>query len=180
MILSIVIALLLLWAFIRGYRRGLVKEILFTVGTFFVFLLGLYYDSNLGDWLLTISKQGDPTDPFAHFVAQTIAFAIIVLAGRIVISWIARLSQAITWLPVIKQANGLGGALIAIVVAYLVIFLTIAILNVIQPSWFVEQYNNSVVAQFMIERTPIVGQKVIDWLFNTQTQTFAFSTLSLY
>lgn len=179
MILSIVIAILLLMAFIRGYRRGLVKEILFTVGTFFIFLLGLYYDSPLGDWLLTTSKQGDPTDPFAHFVAQTIAFTLIVVIGRIILGWIARLSQAITWLPVIKQANGLGGALIAIILTYLIIFLAIAILNVIEPSWFVEQYNNSVVAQFMIEKTPLVGQNVINWLFNTQTQSFTATALSL-
>ncbi|KRM78959.1 hypothetical protein FC84_GL000114 [Lapidilactobacillus dextrinicus DSM 20335] len=179
MILSIIIAILLLLALVRGYQRGLVKEILFTIGTFFVFLLGLYYDSSLGDWLLTVSKQGDPTDPFAHFIAQTIAFAMIIITGRIIIGWIARLSQAITWLPVIKQANGLGGALIAVIVTYFIIFLALTILLVIQPNWFSEQYTNSVIAQFIIERTPIVGQQLINWLFNTQTQTFTTNALSL-
>lgn len=179
MILSIIIAILLFITIIRGYRRGLIKELLFTIGTFFIFLLGLYYDSPLGDWLLTTTKQGDPTDPFAHFVAQSIAFALILIVGRLIISWIARLSRAITWLPVIKQANGLAGAILALLINYLIIFLALAILNVIQPNWFVEQYNNSVIAQFIIGKTPLVGQNIINWLFNTQTQTFTAAALSL-
>ncbi|MFD1465477.1 CvpA family protein [Lapidilactobacillus mulanensis] len=172
MILSIVIVILLLAAIHRGYRRGLIKELLYTVGTLFVFLLGLFYDSKLGDALLTLTKQGDPSDPFAHFVAQTIAFWLIMFVGHLIIRWLGRLSRAVTWIPVIKQANGLAGAIIAVVIMYLGIFLALSILNVIEPSWFVSQYTSSPVAEFMIEKTPIVSQNVINWLFQTKTQSF--------
>lgn len=179
MILSIIIIALLLHAIFRGYHRGLVKELLFSVGTLLVFLVALFYDAQFGDFLLKLTKRGDPTDPFAAFVAQSIAFWLIMLIGHIIVRWLAHLSQSVTWLPVIKQANGLGGAIIAVLMMYLGIFLALSLLNIITPSWFVNQYTSSPVAQFMVERTPIVSQRVVDWLFHTDTQSFTNSAQQL-
>lgn len=172
MILSIIIVILLIIALHRGYQRGLVKELLYTIGTLFVFLLGLFYDAKLGDVLLRLTKQGDPSDPFAHFIAQTIAFWLIMFVGHLIIRWLGRLSHAVTWLPVIKQANGLAGAILAALMMYLGIFLALSILNVIEPTWFTSQYISSSVAQFIVDKTPIVSQQLIDWLFQTKTQSF--------
>ncbi|MCH4057343.1 MAG: CvpA family protein [Lactobacillaceae bacterium] len=180
MILSIIIIILLLNALFRGYHRGLVKELLFSVGTLLVFLIALFYDAQFGDFLLKLTKRGDPTDPFASFVAQSIAFWIIMLIGHILVRWLARLSQSVTWLPVIKQANGIGGALIAVVMMYLGLFLALALLNIITPDWFVNQYTSSPVAQFIVERTPVVSQQVIDWLFHTDTKSFTDSAQQLW
>lgn len=177
MILSIIIIILLLSALVRGYRRGLVKELLFTVGTIFVFLVALFYDKPLGIRLLTWTKLGDPSDPFALFIAQTVAFWLIMLLGTIIVRWLARLSRSLTWLPVIKQANGLGGALVALFIMYLGLYLALMLLDIIGPDWFTNQYLQSTVAQFMIEKTPLLSQRVVDWLFQTDTQSFTSNAL---
>lgn len=180
MILSIIIIALLILSITRGYHRGLIRELLFSIGTLLVFLLALFYDAQLGDALLKLTKQGDPSDPFAAFVAQSIAFWVIMLLGNILLRWLARLSQSVTWLPVIKQANGLGGAIISVLIMYLGIFLALSLLNIITPDWFINQYNASHVGRFIVERTPIVSQQMIDWLFHADTQSFTDSAQLLF
>ncbi|WP_261806030.1 CvpA family protein [Lapidilactobacillus luobeiensis] len=172
MILTIVLITTLLSAWYRGYKRGLIKELLYSVGTLLVFLLALFYDKQLGSLLVKVATNYDLSNEMTAFIGQSVGFWVIMFVGHLVIRWIGRLSQSVTWLPVIKQANGLGGALLAGLMMYLGIFLALAILNVIQPEWYMNQYINSPVAQFVVEKTPIVSQKVIDWLFHTDTNSF--------
>lgn len=172
MILTLLVILLLFAAWRRGWRRGLVKEILFTLGNAAIFLIALYYDSPLGNQLLTWSRQGDPSDPMAAFVAQSLAFTLILFVGHWLIRALAQASQIITWLPVIKQTNQLAGALIALVLTYLMIYLGLTLLNMIQPTWFITQYQHSQLAQFILTKTPLMGQTIINELFHTQTQSF--------
>ncbi|MFC6314368.1 CvpA family protein [Lapidilactobacillus achengensis] len=172
MILTIALITMLLSAWYRGYKRGLIKELLYSVGTLLVFLLALFYDKQLGSLLVKVATNYDLSNEMTAFIGQSVGFWVIMFVGHLVIRWIGRLSQSVTWLPVIKQANGLGGALLAGLMMYLGIFLALAILNVIQPEWYMNQYINSPVAQFVVEKTPIVSQKVIDWLFHTDTTSF--------
>ena len=163
MILSIILIVLLISAFARGWRRGSVIELLYLLGYALTLAAAWLYYQRLGAWLLDVFQQSETIG--AHYLANWGAFILISFIGTLLVRGIARASKAITWIPVIHQVNGFAGALLGLLLAYFWILLILALMLLIPTGWLQDQYQASVVAQFMVQQTPILTGKLLqDWL----------------
>lgn len=169
MLLSIIIIFILFMAILRGLHRGLVLELLYTFGYLIVFFTARYYSS-----------------PFAHFLNKTfggwsnnavtnttimnsIAFITLMIVGWIIIRALARISTMITWLPVIKQVNGLAGAVVAFVISYLITFVVLSISQFIPNDFYQSQLSQSVVSQTILSKTPGISSHILNnYIIQTQ------------
>jgi uncharacterized membrane protein required for colicin V production len=157
MILTIVILILLGHALFRGFRRGLVLELIYAAGYILVLVFARTYASALGAQLerwLTISS-----------VSYSVAFMLLTSIGWIAIHYIGRLSRVITFLPVIKQVNSIAGGAVGVVITYLILFVVLLVSTVIPNEQWQAQLKESVVAQAMITKTPQLGENLLQKYF---------------
>ena len=93
------------------------------------------------------------------------------LAVKLLIHWLARMSRHVTWIPVIKQANSLGGAIVAVIFNYIAIFIVLSLLLLVQNTWMTSQYAESAPAQFIITNSPLLNSnKFQNWLGTSNNQ----------
>lgn len=163
MIFTIVIAAWLIAAVVRGWQRGLVATIISVVGSIVIWGAAFIFYNQFAALL-----SGNP-DPGLGW--RLGAFFLIVIGGEMIFAGLIRLSRAITWLPVIKQVNSIGGALVAGIFSYVTIFIALALLLMIQTPWIENQYNESQTAQFIAEHTPFVNSNQLqNWVGNDGVQ----------
>lgn len=157
MILTIVLVILLGHALFRGFRRGLVLELIYAAGSILVLVFARTYASALGAQLerwLTISS-----------ISYSVAFMILTSIGWLLIHYLGRLSRMITFLPVIKQVNSVAGGVIGLVITYLILFVVLLVSTVIPNDRWQTQLQASVVAQTMLTKTPQIGEELLQKYF---------------
>ncbi|VDG20385.1 CvpA family protein [Lactiplantibacillus mudanjiangensis] len=173
MIFTIVILLLLVGAIFRGFHRGFVIEILHLIGTIGVLIFARLLYQPLGTTLaslltsLNLVKQS----AVSTLVINLVAFFILTSLGWAVIRMLARVSRAITWLPVIKQVNSLAGGAVSFVISYLVIFVVLSLANLVQTDFIQTQMSNSPVATFIVKQTPGLTSQYLGNVFKFETGT---------
>ena len=167
MLLSIIIIGILAWTINKGYRRGLVAEIIYTIGNIVVFLFAKNYNRQLSNilnqhlgHLLNI-----PTNSLTIF--NSISFMILMSLGWSVIHLIARFARSITWLPIIHQVNQLGGAIVSGIITLILTYICLSISQYLPIDSYQTQLSNSTVAQFILNKTPSMSSQLNNFILNT-------------
>ena len=168
MIFTIVIAAWLIAAVVRGWQRGLVITLISVVGSIVIWGAAFIF---YNQFATVLSSSPDPGLGWRLF-----AFFLIVVGGQMIFSGLARLSRSITWLPVIKQINNIGGALVGGFFSYITIFIALALLMMIQTPWIENQYSQSRTAQFITEHTPLLNSNQLQNWVGDGDQTNGQST----
>ncbi|WP_412989276.1 CvpA family protein [Pediococcus siamensis] len=167
MLLSIIILVLLLWKFISGLHKGLVVELLYTLGYFIVFIFAKIFCNPLASFLSTSFSQGQSSTANTA-VMSSVSFVILMAIGWLLIRLIARWSRLITWIPVIKQVNSLAGGIVSLIIAYFVIFILLSVSQFFPNDAYQVQLADSQVAQFMIKKTPGISADILSkYILNT-------------
>ena len=167
MLLSIIIIAILLWKFTSGLHKGFVIELLYTVGYFVVFIFAKVLCTPLASFLST-SFNSNQSSTSNTAVMSSVSFMILMAIGWLLIRLIARWSRMITWIPVIKQVNGLAGGIVSIVIAYFVIFILLSVSQFFPNDAYQAQLSDSPVAQFIIKRTPGISSDILNkYILNT-------------
>jgi uncharacterized membrane protein required for colicin V production len=162
MLLSLVIILILILAVARGWRRGLVLELLYSLGYIAVFIFAKVFTNEFSVFL-TSTFGGWTSDQATNLtVMHSVSFILLMSIGWIIIRLIGRVSQMITWLPVIHQVNSLAGAIVALVITYGLTFVVLSISQFIPNDFYQEQLSQSVVAQTILSKTPAVSSEIIN------------------
>lgn len=162
MALSIIIVIWLLLAIMSGWRQGLAITVISMVG-------------NVILWVIAIAAYQPLAVKFGGadvgFVGKIVTFILIIVLGKLLIHWLARMSRHVTWIPVIKQANSLGGAIVAVIFNYIAIFIVLSLLLLVQNTWMTSQYAKSAPAQFIITNSPLLNSnKFQNWLGTSNNQ----------
>ncbi|MFC6169569.1 CvpA family protein [Loigolactobacillus jiayinensis] len=165
MIVTIIIAVILIMAVYRGLKRGLIIQLLYTLGYIGVYIFARLTAPNVSAWLATWSGSAAAS----LGVTNTIAFLMMIALGWFIVRMLARWSRLITWLPVIKQVNGVAGAIVAFVLNYLGLFIVLTVLNFIPNTAVQNQISQSSAAQVIIDKTPVLTSQLLQkYLFNDE------------
>ncbi len=99
-----------------------------------------------------------------------LAFWVIAIIGGLGLRFITNaVRQTAKKIPIISQADRLLGGLFSLAMMYGVIFFLLLLVDTwpgVQPKPFIAE---SSVAQFMLKKTPVISQQVLDnWLLEPQ------------
>lgn len=170
MVLSIIILVLLIHGFRRGYRRGFVLTILDVVALLAATVFANLLAKPVGNFLsqLLPSPEFSGHNLLGESVTSTLffnglGFFIAVTLFWIVVRAIKRASRFFTRLPVIHLANALAGSILGVLIWYVVIFLALQLLMLFSIDWLTDQYQTSEIAQWIVEKTPGLTGSIYDW-----------------
>src|SRR5699024_4056514 len=96
---------------------------------------------------------------------NAISFAIIFFGTKIILQIIATMLDFVADLPILNSVNKLLGSILGFVEVYLIVFVILYILA-LAPIGFIQTWmNDSSIALFIIEKTPLLSEKVKELWF---------------
>lgn len=172
MILTVAIVIALILGFRHGYHRGLLRMLLSIVGYIVALMIARAATATIGATLANffpiLSDTGNTTQisDVNAFFYRGIAFMLVFGLVLGVCRWLIRRLNILTKVPIIHQANAMAGGMISLALVYLTIFIILVVLQVWPGTGWQTQLNQSVVAQWIIDKTPIISQQFMTWLTN--------------
>jgi uncharacterized membrane protein required for colicin V production len=151
LIFTILIALWLIIGIVRGWQRGLAATVIEMVSGFIIWFAAFFFYNDLASVMSAAPDLG----------TRLGAFFIIIIIGYILRHFLLKLAEVLKWIPIVKQANSIGGALISGVFNYLLIFATLSLALMIDTPWVQQQYTESKTAQFVVNKTPLINSNLI-------------------
>ncbi|EUJ24690.1 CvpA family protein [Listeria grandensis] len=174
MILNAIILILLIGGFINGYRNGVLRQLIITIGYLLSFFVAYKYYEALAPHITFIPypELEKSNDLYAVLDAlhtedayyNSIAFLMIFLVAVIVVHMIASLFKGVTKVPVLRQVNGLIGAVLGVLQTYLVLFLLLYVGAIFPAEWAQNAITGSSVAEWILENTPILSESFYKWM----------------
>lgn len=173
---SIILIIILIFGFLMGLKRGLILQGMHLVGYIAAFTAAvLYYDKlahKLSLWIPYPDLSDDglwanflDSVPLETAFYNAIAFAVIFFAVKIILQIIASMLDFVSSIPILGSINKLLGAVLGFVEIYLLLFVVLFILALTPVSQIQTWINDSSVAMFMVEKTPVLSNKIMDlWL----------------
>lgn len=171
--LTLLILLLLAIGFYTGARRGLILQVLYTVGYLCSYFVAKTYYKSLASHLELFIPYPSPTaETKLVFFNQNltldldqafygaVAFLLIIVAGWFVVRFLAIFAHGLVFVPVLKQANWLAGGIISLVVIYVGLFLILSMLSMLPVDALQNQLKNSGLASYIIKDTPIFSKQI--------------------
>ena len=94
---------------------------------------------------------------------KLVAFLIIMILGWLVVRFLGYVASELTFLPLLKQFNTIGGAALGFLMNYLFIYFVLYAVAMI-PLAPAQKIIEGGLPNFIITKTPIVTQLVSSWL----------------
>ncbi|MFL1695211.1 CvpA family protein [Weissella kandleri] len=174
MIISILILLALLMAWMHGYHEGFVRVLIRSVGRVLVWVLAVLLAHNVGDVIANLvnnqltSTWSSPVSASLlnqsnRFLYSGIGFSLVTMIGFAILRQIQRSMRILNKVPVLGFFNRVLGALLNTIIMYTGIFFLLYILGAFDWTWMHEQITYSPVAQFVMQETPILSSQIYQW-----------------
>ena len=176
MLLTLGIIFILLVAIYSGAKRGLILQLVMTVGYMFSFWFALNYYEAIREPLEMIVPYPPVSlsDTFILFTPEMsmaldtvyyngIAFLAILAIGWIITRLLGGLLQFVAELPLLKQANVIGGAILNFIVNYVGVFLVLFVLSTVPLDFIQGQFDSSSLAQNIVANTPKLSDRIFEW-----------------
>ncbi|GEL76814.1 CvpA family protein [Tenuibacillus multivorans] len=168
---SLLILILLILGFLLGLKRGFILQVLHLTGFIIAFLIALIYFKELAAKLeLWIPYPDIAEEHFWGSVFNSgflegafyhgIAFFVIFFVVKIIMQIVANLLDFVAHLPVLHSVNNLLGAVLGFIEMYFIIFVFLFFASLIPVDFIQEQLNDSSLASFIIEMTPIFSEQL--------------------
>lgn len=159
MVLTILIGLWLVGAVIQGWQRGLTATVITLVSSVLVWGAAFFLRTDVAQLL---AGNGPIT-----LGNEVLAFSLILIVGYMATHFLLMLAQAVKWIPVIREANSLGGALLSGLFNYGLVFVALSLALMLDTPWIQQQFDDSKTAQAIVTKTPLLSQNTIqNWLEN--------------
>ncbi|MRG88392.1 CvpA family protein [Salinibacillus xinjiangensis] len=183
---DLVLLVILLIGLLIGLKRGFIMQVLHLTGFIIAFIISVLYYDNLSPILTMWIPYPDFGEegfgalfqslPLETAFYNGIAFVIIFFAVKIVLQIVANMLDFIADLPILNSFNGILGAILGFLETYFILFVIIYFSALI-PIDFIQGYvNDSSIAQFMIEHTPLLSDQIKDlWFSNISEALKNFS-----
>lgn len=178
MLLTGIIIFLLILSIYSGARRGLVLQLVLTIGYAASFWFALNYYQMLSEYVEMFVPYPTPLstseNPFVLYGMELlfeldgpfyrgVSFVVILFAGWLITRVVGGLFQALADIPVVRTINALGGAVLSFVVHYIGIFLILFVLSMMPMALIQDQFESSAFAREIVTDTPELSQQVYDW-----------------
>lgn len=165
-----------------GVRRGLVLQVVYSVGYILSFIVAKSYYLELSKYLEMLVPYSQPGigDEMLYYDTfqklhldlafyNALSFLIIILAGWLLTRIIGYMLNSLTFLPLIKQVNNLGGAVLGFLMQYFGIFLFLTFLTFIPFDFIQSQLAESGLADWIIVNTPYLSSMIYEWWVGVAT-----------
>lgn len=158
MIISIVIIILLMFGIIIGAKRGFTYQLIKMLGIFVVLFLSLLLKNKLALLFLNYFDFIDLDPAISILFYRGISFIILFLVFRLLLRLILKLSK--NFEKILNATIILGipskilGAILGFIEYYIYIYILLVILSI---PIFKLDLKNSAVANFMINKTPLIS-----------------------
>lgn len=178
MLLTGIIIFLLILSLYSGARRGLVLQLVLTIGYAASFWFALTYYQMLSEYVEMFVPYPTPLstsdNPFVLYGMEFlfeldgpfyrgVSFVVLLFAGWVITRVIGGLFQSLADLPVVRTLNAIGGAILSFVVHYIGIFLILFVLSMIPMDLIQDQFESSTLARQIVTDTPELSEQVYDW-----------------
>lgn len=163
MIFDIIILIMLLYGLLSGLMRGGVLQLFSLIGFVIALILARLFSPDLADIIHSIISTNNDTWSLFYNV---ISFILIFIVVQLIIKKVANLLNIVTKLPVIGFFNRILGALLGFVQMYLVAFVVILILFLTPMEDVKDLIEESQVAKYMINSTPVISDYFKNMWFN--------------
>ena len=178
MLLTGIIILLLILSIFSGARRGLVLQLVLTIGYAASFWFALNYYQMLSEYVEMFVPYPTPLstsdNPFVLYGIELlfeldgpfyrgVSFVVLLFAGWLITRLVGGLFQALADIPVVRTVNAIGGAVLSFVVHYIGIFLILFVLSMMPIALIQDQFESSALAREIVTDTPELSQQVYDW-----------------
>ncbi|WP_239254752.1 CvpA family protein [Listeria ilorinensis] len=174
MILNVIIIFLLICGLFGGYKNGILRQLIITLGYVLSFFIAQQYYQMLAPHLTfipypTVDKSNDMYHLFKLLRTEeayynALAFLLIFIVAIIVVHMLASLIGGATRIPILRQINGLIGGALGVIQVYLFIFLILYIGAIYPADWTRDLIQSSSVAQWILENTPILSKQFFEWM----------------
>lgn len=178
-IIDIVIILVILCSAIVGFKRGVLKELVMTVGFLLVFIISFYLKNPLAEWFSLYL-------PFFNFggivkgvtvlniilyqlIAFILVFSVIMIAFRVLLSITGFIEKILKYTIILGIPSKLLGALVGAVEGYIIAFILVFIFN--QPMFDVGIINDSKFKDNLLNSTPVLSD-VVSSIGDTVTDVY--------
>lgn len=178
MILTAIVLFVLLLSLYSGARRGLVLQLVLTIGYAVSFWVALTYYQQISEYVEMLVPYPTPTsstnNPFVLYgmdflfdldgaFYKGVSFILILFAGWLITRLIGGLFNFLADIPVVRTLNAIGGALVSFVVHYIGLFLVLFLLSTVPLPIIQNQFENSNVARNIVTTTPELSTQFYDW-----------------
>lgn len=176
--LTIIILLILTFAFYRGYRRGLLLQAIRLLGYIISFVLATKYFEPLSEVVEMLvpfpSVQPDSQmaiyGEYASFYLdqafyRVLTFLLIALIGWVITNFLSIFFQRLAYYPFYQYVNGIGGGVINLIVTYVLIFICLFILSLVPIEGIQQIFVDNPPLYAMVTRTPFLSSFAVEmWL----------------
>lgn len=174
--IDIIIVVLFILGIFTGWRRGFISSLIRLLG----FLLSLYIAYHYYEQTAITLKKLFPIDITSsqivnveQFIYEIVAFALLFIGTRLVISFLGSLLNGVFQLPLLKQVNALLGAILGLVEVYLFSVLALFIALIVPIETLHTLLHSSKLAYFIVQNTPFVSEQLME-LWNGMSNTMIY------
>lgn len=154
-----------------GLRRGFILQAIHLLGYIISFIVATVYYKQLAEKLSLFIPYGGldsesmwavfiDTMPLEHAFYNGVAFVMIFVITKIVLHIIGAMLDFVARIPIIKQLNTIGGAILGFIEVYLITFIILFIIALIPIEQVQTIIAKSNLALFIIEKTPFLTNRL--------------------
>lgn len=178
-IIDVVIILVILCSLVVGFKRGVLKELVMTVGFLLVFIISFYLKNPLAEWFslyLPFFKFGGIVKGVTvlnillyQLIAFIIVFSVIMIIFKVVLSITGFIEKILKYTIILGIPSKLLGALVGAIEGYIIAFILVFLFN--QPMFDVGIINDSKFKDNILKSTPILSD-VVSSIGDTVTDVY--------
>lgn len=168
-VFDLIVLLLLAGALIQGYQQGFVRQVIALISYILSIWVAFQFTDDLAPvlsdlWDLKLSDSAQEgwmaLLPVEKVIYSVIAFFILLIGVRWLLSIAASLIDQVANLPILHSINKAGGAILGVAKVLLVVFILVNVLGAIPWSTGQEAIEGSMVAHAFAGWTPDLSQEL--------------------
>ncbi len=183
-IIDVVIILIILCGAVIGFKRGVLNELVMTVGFLLVFVISFYLKNPVAEVLslyLPFFKFGNGATVLNIILYQIIAFilvfSIIMIVFRIILTVTGFIEKILKFTIILGIPSKLLGALLGAIEGYIIAFIIVFALN--QPILDIGIMRDSKYKDAMLTSTPILT-KIVSNIGDTVSDVYQLMESNVY
>lgn len=174
--LTLIILILLLIGLYSGIRRGLVLQLVHIMGYIVSFFFAKEYYLVVADYLEMLVPYPQPgigEEMLFYNEIQilnldvafynAISFLLLLAVGWLITRILGSMLNSLTYIPVVREVNAIGGGVGGFVMQYAGIFFLLTFLSLIPLDYIQNLLMESQLAQWIIMHTPYLSRTIFDW-----------------
>lgn len=174
--LDIILLLIFAGSLLVGLKRGFIVQAIH-LSSFFIALLVayIYYKPLAEKFVLWVPYPGITQDSSMTLILDSldvdqtfyriIAFAVIFFVVKLAMQILASVFDFLKYFPILNSVNRVLGATLCFVEFYFILFIIMYVLALIPISSVQNLMGSSIIANLMLEHTPILTKIVQNWWY---------------